>query len=1229
MQNLKGITWNCEGFRDSAKHLFVKESIRDHRLDFIALLETGRSNFAVLFLQNLAAGFNFTWFCLPPQGRSGGILVGINSETLEVMQVASGDFSIRLHLKCKRDGFEWAFVPVYGAAQDVLKPDFLAELVRMCEIQNMPMLVGGDFNILRNKNEKNNDNFNARWPFVFNAIIQSLNLREIALSGRQFTWASRRAIPTFEKLDRILASVDWELKFPLVSVRALTRTGSGSDHTPLLIDSGIKAHIGNHPRFSFELFWLSQEGFYDMVAAEWAATYAGNNPMERWQNKIRHLRRFLKGWAKNMSGKYKLEKQRLTNIIDTLDIKAESSPLTLAERDALKDANERLARLRRDEETKWAQRAKVKHIQEGGNNTKYFHLIANGKNRKKRIFQLEQDEGTIVGDENLRVYITEFYKKLFGEPVQTNVSLMEEINHGIPQVSDIENSILTAPFTEKEVYDAISQMKPNKAPGPDGFPAEFYQKIWAVIKTDLMALFEQLHTGDLPLFKLNFGVITLLPKKENAVQIQQYRPICLLNVSFKVFTKVGTNRVTEIAPKVIKPTQTAFMPGRHILEGVVVLHETIHELHSKKLDGVLFKIDFEKAYDKIKWSFLQQTLRMKGFAPEWCRLIRDFVQDGSVGIKVNEDIGHYFQTKKGLRQGDPLSPLLFNIVVDMLAILIERAKEDGQVGSLIPHLIEGGISLLQYADDTILFLEHDLQKAANMKLILCIFEQLSGLKINFHKSEIFCFGRAREEKQQYKHIFGCESGMLPFRYLGIPIHYKTLKISDWYPVETRFESKLGCWKGKLLSYGDRLVLINSVLSSLPMFMLSFLLIPKGVLKRLDFYRSRFFWQSDENKRKYRLTKWNIICRPKDQGGLGIEVLDIKNKCLLSKWLFKLLNEDGVWQELLHNKYLSQKTLSEVQARPTDSPFWKGLLQIKDDFFARGHFVLGDGLSIRFWEDIWLGGSSLAQQYPSLYHIAQYKNVTVAHVLSHAPLNISFRRTLTGNKWVSWIRLCRRLMTVNLGTDQDRFVWNLTTSGIYTVKSLYSDFMNDHTPFLRKYLWKIKIPLKIKIFMWFLSNKVILTKDNLAKRKWKGCTKCCFCGEQETVEHLFLSCPFAKIIWRIIHFTYSLPPPTNITNMFSNWLNGVDKTYKSRIRVGVSALCWSIWRCRNNVVFNNSKSFNVLQVIHMIIHWMQQWALLLPQAQRDAMDFGCNQLRTVAQDILFRAGWQHISRLQDA
>src|SRR5438132_9030981 len=162
---------------------------------------------------------------------------------------------------------------------------------------------------------------------------------------------------------------------------------------------------------------------------------------------------------------------------------------------------------------------------------------------------------------------------------------------------------------------------------------------------------------------------------------------------FKFFSKVTTNRLNTVADKMISSTQTAFLRGRNILEGVIILHETIHEMHQKKLSWVILKIDFEKAYDKVKWPFLLQTLRMKGFSPKWISWVRSFISGGSVAVNINNDIGHFFQTKKGIRQGDPLSPLLFNIAAYMLSILIKRVKVQGQVGGVVPHLIDEGLSI--------------------------------------------------------------------------------------------------------------------------------------------------------------------------------------------------------------------------------------------------------------------------------------------------------------------------------------------------------------------------------------------------------------------------------------------------------------------------------------------------------------------------------------------------------
>ena len=150
--------------------------------------------------------------------------------------MVQGDFSVKFRVRSKLDGFRWSLVAVYGAAQPEFKPDFLADLVRICGDENLPILVGEIFNVIRRRDEKNNDNFDDRWSMMFNMIIESLSLREIVLTGRQFTRANTLLVPTYDKLDRVLPSVEWEQKYPLVLVHAMQ--GAISDHTPLLVDLG-------------------------------------------------------------------------------------------------------------------------------------------------------------------------------------------------------------------------------------------------------------------------------------------------------------------------------------------------------------------------------------------------------------------------------------------------------------------------------------------------------------------------------------------------------------------------------------------------------------------------------------------------------------------------------------------------------------------------------------------------------------------------------------------------------------------------------------------------------------------------------------------------------------------------------------------------------------------------------------------------------------------------------
>jgi hypothetical protein len=309
-------------------------------------------------------------------------------------------------------------------------------------------------------------------------------------------------------------------------------------------------------------------------------------------------------------------------------------------------------------------------------------------------------------------------------------------------------------------------MECNKAAGPAKIPVEFLQTCWDIIKEDVMEMFGDFYENKLEVHRVNYGVITLLPKIAEACKIQQFRPICLLNFLYKWITKVLTMRLIPIAAKLICSEQTTFIKRRNIMTGVLALHEMLHETKRRQGIGVVLKLDFEKAYDKVSWKFLLECLKLRGFNDKWCGWIHQILVGGTVCVKMNDQLGSYFVSHKGVRQGDPLSPLLFNFVADCLTKMVKKAQCNGLIKGLVDNLILNGVAILQYADDTIVCLKNDMQKARNMKFLLYLYEQMAGLKTNFSKSEIFMVNGDDSLGLQYAELFNCQLGGFPIRYLG-------------------------------------------------------------------------------------------------------------------------------------------------------------------------------------------------------------------------------------------------------------------------------------------------------------------------------------------------------------------------------------------------------------------------------------------------------------------------------
>jgi hypothetical protein len=194
------------------------------------------------------------------------------------------------------------------------------------------------------------------------------------------------------------------------------------------------------------------------------------------------------------------------------------------------------------------------------------------------------------------------------------------------------------------------------------------------IKEDLKEMLDKFHCGYLDIERMNHGVITLIRKVTVSMIIPKFTPICLLNVSYKILTKLLANRLGLVIHKLIADSHIAFIKDRFIMEGIVILHETIHEIHHGKLSGVLFTIHFEKAYDKVNWVFLYQMMQARGLGDIFCDWVMKVVRGGRVSIKVYDTIGPYFPTYAGVRQGDPPSPILFDIVGDGPAMMMKKAQ---------------------------------------------------------------------------------------------------------------------------------------------------------------------------------------------------------------------------------------------------------------------------------------------------------------------------------------------------------------------------------------------------------------------------------------------------------------------------------------------------------------------------------------------------------------------------
>ena len=427
--------------------------------------------------------------------------------------------------------------------------------------------------------------------------------------------------------------------------------------------------------------------------------------------------------------------------------------------------------------------------------------------------------------------------------------------------------MLNQEVSREEISAAFLSLHPNKAPEPDGFNGQFFRSAWSSIGEEFISGIKYFFDTRRLLKELNAIVISLVPKVTNPSSLNDYRPISCCSTIYKCISKVIANRLKLVLHSLIDKAQSAFIKGRHISDNILLTQELMRNYHHKdsQVRGAI-KVDLTKEFDYVRWEFILDLLSALRFPERMIHWIRACITSPRFSININGSLEGFFSSSRGIRQGDPLSPYLFVIVMDALSMIISKKVASEDHFTYHWRCSEEKITHLCFADDLILFCGKSLDSVVVLKQALDLFLSFSGLTANHSKSDIFVAGSDLHFKDYLLTLFGFQLGSLSARHLGVPLISTKLSARDCKILLDKIVARIKNWTTKHLSYGGRLQLIKSVLFSLQVYWMGLFILPKKVTDQVDQLLRSFLWSGTDKKLTGAKVSWESITCLKSKGG---------------------------------------------------------------------------------------------------------------------------------------------------------------------------------------------------------------------------------------------------------------------------------------------------------------------------------------------------------------------------
>ena len=1047
------LTLNVNGLRDTNKRLALLQWLSHLSLDFVCLQETHVLSPAEC--NTWFSSFGYLSLASPGASHSCGSVI-LYRPRFSLTNSWIEDDGRFLMAEFKHNDSIFRLVCLYAPNRNPDRDEFFASCASSVD-PSVPTVICGDFNAVldrsldrRGSNPLDNSRescSNLASLFSDCCVADIWQVLHPSVFGS--SW-SRRDGSLASRIDLIGCPYPW--LHHVVSCDLLPCPFS--DHSAVLLECPIPEPLPRGPgRWKLNVSILKDQDFISAVTdfwASWRLAKASFCSLQAWWDRGKEK---IKGIAVNFCVRKARDSNQsrslLVNLSNHLKAKIDLGQVSLL--GVFESVQSRIASIDLAAAKGAQVRARVRWAEEGESSSKYFFRLEKKRGADNWIPAMKSSDGDIVSDiSGICDSWVSFYSGLFSS-CHTDQAIQDQLLDALSlSLSSDQAASCNGHISSNEAFAALTGMAKSKSPGSDGLPVEFYLSFWNVIGSDLVEVLNASFDSGLLPSSQREALISLIFKKGDRLEHKNWRPISLLNVDYKLCARVLAGRLLKVIHAVVAPDQTCGVPGRFIGENVALLRDVAHYASESNIPLAILSLDQEKAFDRVDWDFLLAVLRRMGFGPSFVSWVKLLYTNIRSAIVINGYISDSFKPSRGVRQGCPLSPLLYVLSIEVLAVNLRAHPHI--VGLHLPGIASPLPALSLYADDTSIISTSDSATTAVFEVYSDV-EKGTGAKLNLGKCEGLWLGAWRGRVDSPVAISWTS---LKIKVLGVFVGSGNLDEANWRPRVDAVERCLNSWRPRSLSLSGKALIINALALARIWYVASLVPMPPWVLSELNKIVFNFFWSGKRD-----LVTRNVLFHPYDSGGFSVVSIRFKVHSLLAQWVRRLSVSPNGWVYLLTYWLLDRFGASpaEVFSRPADFPsarlpaFYSCLLQAWEALrgsASASNLVIGDGVA---------GGpfSVTSMSCKSCYGLLLQLNPAQPHCI------LKFAASFGALDWsMTWKSL--HFMPL------DRQVWDLN---------------------------------------WKIAHGVLYTAERLVSFGYQYPLSC-FCGyHTESLEHLFFSCPLAQ------------------------------------------------------------------------------------------------------------------------